>query len=124
MDELRHVMRPELINRIDKVVIFRALTNKEAASVLNLQLAELNDRLRKQHQLTVELEASAKRLLLKKGYNAKSGVRALRRAIQDELEDHLAEGLLANKYQPGSTVTVSAKKDELNFHVASTAVRA
>lgn len=115
MDELKHVMRPELINRIDKVVVFRALTIKEASKVLNLQLEELNNRLYNERLLTIELTAKAKKTLLKKGYNAQSGVRSLRRVLQDEVEDHIAEALLKGAYAVNQIIKVDAKKDELHF---------
>ena len=115
MDELKHVMRPELINRIDKVVVFRALTNKEATKVLDLQLEELNQRLISEHELSLKLSSAARRALLKKGYSATSGVRTLRRAIQDEIEDHIAEQLLRSGYQKDEVITADFKDDEFIF---------
>lgn len=112
MDELKQVMRPELINRIDKVIVFRALTNKEAMKVLDLQIAQLNERLKKEHGITVSVATSAKKLLLKEGYKAKSGVRTLRRAIQDHIEDVLAEDILEGTLKSGE-VKVVAKKGQL-----------
>lgn len=115
LDELKHVMRPELINRIDKVIVFRALTNKEAAKVLDLQLGELNVRLHKEHEISIHLDSAARKLLLEKGYHATSGVRTLRRAIQDELEDYIAEQLLAGRLKPGVVITATVKKKKLVF---------
>ncbi|MFO0971567.1 MAG: ATP-dependent Clp protease ATP-binding subunit [Candidatus Saccharimonadales bacterium] len=94
MEELKGVMRPELINRIDKVIIFRALTNKEALQVLNLQIEELNQRLQQEHGLGVRVSLQAKRALLKNGYKPQSGVRTLRRELQDEIEDQIAESVI------------------------------
>jgi ATP-dependent Clp protease ATP-binding subunit ClpC len=121
MDELKSIMRPELINRIDKLVIFRALTTKEALKVLDLQLAELNSRLQKEHQLTVELTNSVKKRLLKDGYVPQTGVRTLRRVIQDEVEDYIAEGLLKGVYTNGQTIGVDLKKGETVFKILRTA---
>jgi len=115
MDELKNVMRPELINRIDKVIVFRALTNKEALRVLELQIAELNERLKKEHLLKFELTTSAKKLLLEKGYKPQSGVRTLRRVIQDEIEDVIAENLLRANYKPNQQLVITAEKDALVF---------
>ena len=115
MEELKHAMRPELINRIDKVIIFRALTTAEAKQVLDLQLTELNLRLHEQHNLTLVIKPQAKTLLLKKGYNAQSGVRTLRRAVQDEIEDHVAEKLLSDAYQSSHVITVDVKDKSLSF---------
>lgn len=115
MDDLKQSMRPELINRIDKVVIFRALTNKEARLVLDLQLAELGVRLKKEHGIELQVKMAAKKLLLKDGYTPQSGVRTLRRAIQDRVEDQIAEGLLSRSYKYGGTLSVDTKKDSLTF---------
>ncbi len=117
LEELRNVMRPELINRIDKMIVFRALTTKEASKVLQLQHAELNDRLQSEQQLNLELRPSAKHWLLDKGYNAQTGVRTLRRALQDEIEDYIAEGVLKDSYKAGDTIVVEARKNKLQFSV-------
>lgn len=115
MDELKLVMRPELLNRIDKTIIFRALTTKEAGKVLDLHHSELNRRLEREYAIRAELKPAAKRLLLKKGYNAHDGVRILRRTLQDEVEDHIAEHILKDGYQAGTTIIVDAKKGVLTF---------
>lgn len=118
MDELKSVMRPELINRIDKVIIFRALTNKEAMKVLNLQIDELNQRLQSEHQITLEFSKRAKNTLLKKGYKPQSGVRTLRRALQDHVEDILAEKILAGLTEE-RTFVVDSKKDTITLEQVS-----
>jgi ATP-dependent Clp protease ATP-binding subunit ClpC len=115
MDELKLAMRPELINRIDKVIIFRALTTKEAKQVLDLQLTDLNVRLQEQHSLSLVIKPAAKNYILDKGYNAQSGVRTLRRAIQDEIEDKIAENLLGEVWKKNQTITVDFKKKQLVF---------
>jgi ATP-dependent Clp protease ATP-binding subunit ClpC len=120
MHELKRTMRPELLNRIDKLVVFRALTKKEASKVLELQLGELNTRLKGQHGITVLVNPKAKRVLLNKGYDAQTGVRSLRRAIQDEIEDHLAEHLLKSTYKQDSIIDVGAEKDSLTFKLQTT----
>ena len=115
MEELKSVMRPELINRIDKVIVFRALANKEALQVLNLQIEEFNKRLEKEHQISVDLSASAKKLLLEKGYKPQTGVRTLRRVLQDEIEDVIAEKVLRGTHQEQKVLFVSAKNGDLQF---------
>jgi ATP-dependent Clp protease ATP-binding subunit ClpC len=115
MEELKSTMRPELINRIDKVVIFKALTSKQARHVLDLQLQELNLRLQAEHGISVVVSPSAKKLLLENGYTAQSGVRTLRRAVQDHIEDHIAENLLANTYAKNETISVDAIKKKFSF---------
>lgn len=117
LNELKNTMRPELINRLDKIIVFRALTNKEAGKVLNLQIQELNERLAQTVvPLQVELEPSAKRYLLNKGYDAQNGVRSLRRILQDEVEDQLAEGVLSGEYKTEDTIRIKSHKKKLVFN--------
>lgn len=117
-DALKKMMRPELLNRIDKSIVFRALTKKDILSIMELQLHELQSRLSK-HGIGLELMPSAKAYLLKHGYDAKNGVRPLRRLIQDTLEDHIALQLLENKFQKGDIVKVHASKNQLEYTTVS-----
>lgn len=114
MDALKKQMRPELLNRIDKTIVFRALTKKDIYRIIDLQVHELGKRLQKQG-LGIQLTAAAKQYLLEKGYDAKNGVRPLRRLIQDTLEDHVATALLEDKYGKGTILKVSAKNGELTY---------
>lgn len=114
LDELKKMMRPELLNRIDKIVVFRALTKKDAIRILDLQIDELRQRLVK-HGLGIEFTASAKQLLLNDGYDAHNGVRPLRRLLQDTIEDHIAVGMLENNFQKGTLVQVSSKGKQLIY---------
>lgn len=114
LDELKKLMRPELLNRIDKTIVFRALTKKDALRILDLQLDELRSRLVK-HGLGLEISKTAKDLMLEKGYDAKNGVRPMRRLIQEEIEDHIASGLLDESYQKGDVVSVAKKGNNLVF---------
>ena len=114
LDELKKMMRPELLNRIDKIVVFRALTKKDAIRILDLQIDELRQRLVK-HGLGIEFTASAKQILLNDGYDAHNGVRPLRRLLQDTIEDHIAVGMLENNFQKGTLVQVSSKGKQLIY---------
>lgn len=114
LEELKKLMRPELLNRIDKTIVFRALTKKDALKIMDLQLDELRSRLVK-HGLGLQVSASAKQTMLEKGYDAKNGVRPMRRLIQDEIEDHIAEHLLDEAYLKGDIVSVGSAKSELTF---------
>ncbi len=118
LDELKKLMRPELLNRIDKTVVFRALTRKDALKIMDLQLDELRSRLVKKG-IGLNVSPAAKQWMLKKGYDAKNGVRPMRRLIQDEIEDAIAEGLLDEKYQKGDVVSVGAGKKGLAFSLKS-----
>ena len=113
-DELKKMLRPELLNRIDKVIVFRALTQKDIFKIIDLQIDDLKARLQKKG-LSVQLTPAAKQYLLDHGYDAHNGVRPLRRLIQDTIEDHLALDLLDDKYMKGDIVQVAAKNGELAY---------
>ncbi len=117
-DALKKLMRPELLNRIDKTIVFRALTKKDILKILELQLSELRQRLVK-HGIALQLSPSAKEYLLKHGYDSKNGVRPMRRLLQDTLEDHVASELLDDKFQKDDIVKIAAKKDNLLYTVTS-----
>jgi ATP-dependent Clp protease ATP-binding subunit ClpC len=114
MESLKKMMRPELLNRIDKTIVFRALTKEEIAEILDLQLAELNDRLVRQG-LAVKVNAAAKEWLVKEGYDPQNGVRPMRRLLQETLEEDISNGLLSGEYAKGSVINVGIKKGKLNF---------
>ncbi|MDZ7786174.1 MAG: ATP-dependent Clp protease ATP-binding subunit [Candidatus Saccharibacteria bacterium] len=113
-DELKKMMRPELLNRIDKVVVFRALNKKSLKKILDHQISELRDRLLK-HGIGVRLTKTAKEYLMKHGYDAKNGARPMRRLIEDTIEDHIALELLSENYHRGDVIRVSAGKDKLRY---------
>lgn len=115
-EALSRVMRPELINRFDAIVTFRALTHKEVGRIFDNLISELQDRLvRKGIRLVIK--PSAKRLLIQKGYDEKMGARPLRRALQDELEHKIADGILAGSYEKGNILEVSSQKGTIAIDV-------
>ena len=114
MDQLKKELRPELLNRIDKTVVFRALTKKDIYKIIDLQVDELRTRLQKRG-LSVQLTTAAKNYLLENGYDAKNGVRPLRRLIQDTIEDKVALDLLDEKYLKGDIIQVAAKNGTLSY---------
>ncbi len=112
--ELKKSLRPELLNRIDKVIVFRALTKADIYKIIDLQIEELKSRLVKKG-ISLELSPSAHQYLLDKGYDPKNGVRPLRRLIQDTIEDHMASDLLRDSYERGDIISIGAKNGELTF---------
>lgn len=122
LDSIKSMMRPELINRIDKLVVFRALTKKEIAEILELQLEELRSRLLRQG-LGLKVRDNAKKHLVNEGYDPANGVRPMRRLIQETLENHISEGILDGKYQKGSVVVVGARNDKLIYSVENESVK-
>ncbi len=113
-DELKKLLRPELLNRIDKVVVFRALTKKDVLKIMDLQLEDLRKRLVKKG-LGLQVTPSAKQYLLEHGYDARNGVRPLRRLIQDTIEDHIALQILDESYHTGEIVQVGSKGKNLAY---------
>ncbi len=110
-------MRPELINRFDAIVTFRALTIKEVGRIFNNLIDELQERL--VHKgIRIVIRPSAKSLIIRKGFDEKYGARPLRRAIQDEIEHRLAEGILGDEYEFGSVLIVSARGGKIAINVA------
>lgn len=118
LDELRKMMRPELLNRIDKMIVFRALTRRDVIKILELQVNDLRERLQK-HGIGLVMSTTAKKRLLEEGYDAKNGVRPMRRLIQDTLEDHIAAAYLQKTYQKGDVIRVAVKGRELTYSVAA-----
>ncbi|MGH7218054.1 MAG: ATP-dependent Clp protease ATP-binding subunit [Candidatus Microsaccharimonas sp.] len=113
---LEQMMRPELINRFDSIVTFRALTRKQVGKIFDTLLAELQGRLlRKGIHLVVA--ASAKKLIINEGYDEKYGARPLRRAMQDLLEHEIAEGILSGEYEKGTVLKVVAQKGKIHLNV-------
>lgn len=115
-DELKKMMRPELLNRIDKIIVFRALTKKDALRILDLQINELRQRLVR-HGIGLSVSSQAKQLLLDDGYDSKNGVRPMRRLLQDTIEDHIALAILEGTINKGIIVQVGAKQKNLTFSV-------
>ncbi|MBX4188819.1 ATP-dependent Clp protease ATP-binding subunit [Candidatus Saccharibacteria bacterium] len=111
LDELKKTMRPELLNRIDKLIVFRALTRKDALKILDIQLDDLRSRLLKKG-LGLQVSPKAKEYLMERGYDALNGARPMRRLLQETLEDAIAAGLLEDSYHTGDVVTVNAKKSQ------------
>ncbi|MEO8105078.1 MAG: ATP-dependent Clp protease ATP-binding subunit [Candidatus Saccharibacteria bacterium] len=114
LDELKKMMRPELLNRIDKTIVFHGLSQKDIYKIIDLQIDELKSRLQRKG-LSVQLSAAAKAYLVEKGYDAHNGVRPLRRLIQDTIEDHVAVDLLDEKFAKGDIIQVAAKHGELAY---------
>lgn len=115
-EALSRMMRPELINRFDGVVVFHALTRKEIGKIFNLQAKDLKDRLNKQG-LSVIVDAKAKKWLIDKGYDEFNGARPLRRVLQDELEHIIADGMLSGQFNKGDVLQATIKDDNLMVEI-------
>src|SRR5688500_806652 len=110
MGELKKVFRPELLNRIDEVIVFHKLTKDEIKTIVDLMLKRLREQMGT-HEATIELTEEAKELLVEKGYDPAMGARPLRRAIQRFIEDPLADFVLGRSVKPGATILVGRQAD-------------
>jgi ATP-dependent Clp protease ATP-binding subunit ClpC len=110
-DQIEKVFRPEFLNRLDDVIIFRHLTNEDLKSVIDLELAKVRSRLL-DRGYKLKLTDDAKEFLIKKGSNLDYGARPLRRAIENYVEDILAEELLQGTFQGNDTILVEAVRDD------------
>jgi ATP-dependent Clp protease ATP-binding subunit ClpC len=108
MGELKKVFRPELLNRIDEIIVFHKLTKEEIKEVIDILMKRLREQMAT-HEVTIELTDEAKDLLVEKGYDPAMGARPLRRAIQRFIEDPLADFVLGRSLEPGSTILVGRK---------------
>jgi ATP-dependent Clp protease ATP-binding subunit ClpC len=117
MGELKKVFRPELLNRIDEVIVFHKLTKDEIMLIVELLMKRLRDQMG-EHETAIELTDEAKELLVDKGYDPTMGARPLRRAIQRFIEDPLADFVLGRELEPGSTILVDRKNgDEVDITI-------
>src|SRR5438034_80465 len=111
MSELKKVFRPELLNRIDEIIVFHKLSREEIKTIVDLVLRRLREQMAT-HEAVIELTDEAKDLLVEKGYDPAMGARPLRRAIQRFIEDPLADFVLGRSLQPNSTILVARKNDD------------
>lgn len=111
MNEMKKLLSPELINRIDDVIVFNALTKKEVSKILDIQIADLADRL-KEKNLTISIKPKAKEYLIEHGYNPSMGARPMRRLIRKEIEDPLAMQILMNQGKVFDEVSIECSKGD------------
>ena len=116
MAELKKIMSPELINRIDDIVVFNALSKAEISTILGLQISELASRLSEQH-LSIQLTNKARDYLIENGYEPSMGARPMRRLIQREIEDVLAIKIINGECSKGDVVSVEFKNSKLQIKI-------
>jgi ATP-dependent Clp protease ATP-binding subunit ClpC len=115
MSQMKKAFRPEFLNRVDGIVVFRALTRDEIKSIVDLELHKVQERISHQ-DIKIQATDAAKQYLSDKGYNFEFGARPLRRVIQNEVEDVLSDGFLAGKFEKGDTVEVDLVEGNLTFN--------
>lgn len=117
MEEVRRLFKPEFLNRIDEIMVFHTLNKEHIKKIVNILLATLEKRCREQMEITLKVTNSAKEHLAESGFDSKYGARPLRRAIQNQIEDALANEILEGKIKRGDIVQVQQKNKKLCFHV-------
>jgi ATP-dependent Clp protease ATP-binding subunit ClpC len=110
MGDLKKVFRPELLNRIDEVIVFPKLMKEEIIRIVDLMMKRVREQM-STYEVAIELTDEAKELLVEKGYDPAMGARPLRRAIQHYIEDPLADFVLGRTLEPGSTILVGRKAE-------------
>ncbi|MGB0415674.1 MAG: ATP-dependent Clp protease ATP-binding subunit [Coraliomargarita sp.] len=110
LDETKRVFKPEFLNRLNDLVIFKSLAREDMQAIVELELRNVTDRL-KERELIFEFAEAAKAFLIEKGYDEKYGARPLRRAVEKYLEDSLAEAILNGDIKPAETIMVDVEED-------------
>jgi len=114
LDETKRVFKPEFLNRLNELVIFKSLGREDMKAIVELELRNVSNRLKEQG-LVFDFSEAAKSFLIEKGYDAKYGARPLRRAIERHLEDSLAEAILGGEIKAGEVIHVEVQNDQLSF---------
>ncbi len=114
MEEVKKIFRPEFLNRVDDIIVFNALGDPELTKIVDILMRDVKARLAEQ-EINIEISPSAKRVLISKGTDVKFGARPLRRAIQKNIEDELAERILARDFTAGDVISVRKAGDGLDF---------
>ncbi len=114
LEEVKRTFKPEFLNRIDDIIVFKPLTRENLVQIVDLEIKEVTNRLKEQ-DIKIELSQDASELLVEKGFDPVFGARPLKRTIQRYLEDPLAEEIIGGKFKEGSHVKVKRKNDALTF---------
>jgi ATP-dependent Clp protease ATP-binding subunit ClpC len=114
MDEIKRLFNPEFLNRVDELVVFRALDRNNMEQIIEIVLKEMLDKV-SDREIEISLTKGAKEILVEKGFDENYGARPLRRVIQKFIEDQIAEEMLRGKFADGSKIQVKRKGDDLEF---------
>ena len=115
MEEVKRIFKPEFLNRIDETIVFRALNKDDMKQIVTIMVKELQKRCNDQLEIQLNVTGNAKSYIVEKSFDRKYGARPLKRKIQDEIEDRLAEEIIAGHVKAGDKVTVSVKKDAISI---------
>jgi len=110
--EVERYFRPEFLNRLDDIIVFRSLTREDLYTIVDYELRKIRERLAEEHQIEMELTAEAKEFLIEKGFSPDFGARPLRRAIEQHVEDPISEDVLRGNYKGKKKIMVTVKASE------------
>lgn len=113
MEEVKRIFKPEFLNRIDETIVFRVLNRTDLKQIVTLMTSELQERCKNQLQIELVVRDAAKNLIVEEAYDKKYGARPLRRKIQDEIEDRIAEQMIKGEIKSGSHVVITTKNKEI-----------
>ena len=113
MEEVKRIFKPEFLNRIDETIVFRALNKEDMKQIVTIMVKELQNRCKEQMDIELNVTSAAKQFIVEKSFDRKYGARPLKRKIQDEIEDRLAEEIIKGAVKPGNKVTISVQKDAI-----------
>ncbi len=119
MDEVKQIFRPEFLNRIDEIIVFHSLNKTHMKQIVSLLCRSFTKRVKTQMNITLTLRDSAKKYIVEKGTDEKYGARPLKRALQTELEDKLAEAILNGEVKEGDVIEAGISKKEIKFYPKS-----
>jgi ATP-dependent Clp protease ATP-binding subunit ClpC len=114
LEEVKRTFKPEFLNRIDDIIVFRQLVKEDLMRIIDIELGFVAQRLKEQN-ITLEVNQEAKDFLIEKGFDPVFGARPLKRTIQRFMEDPLAQEIISKRFKEGSVVRVSHKNNELVF---------
>jgi len=117
MDEIKHIFKPEFINRIDEIIVFHSLTKDDVKKIVSIMLDTISKRTKEQMDITLKASNAVLDYIVESNYDQTYGARPLRRAIQTLVEDKLAEAVLDGSVKAGSTVSMSLKNKEIKFSI-------
>jgi len=115
-ESLRNYFRPEFLNRIDEIIIFNPLSKEDIKKIVNLQLQEIIEKLKKKN-IEIEITDIARKVLAEKGFDPQFGARPLKRVIQREILDPISEKLIVGKIKKGKKIVVSSKNNEIEIKI-------
>jgi ATP-dependent Clp protease ATP-binding subunit ClpC len=114
IEQVRHQFNPEFLNRLDELVVFRQLSQKDMVQIIDIVMEEMLEKIAHRH-ISIDVTRPAKELLAEKGFDPVYGARPLKRIIQRMIEDPIAEELLRGRFKDGSSIQVGRRGDQLEF---------